>query len=65
MDRNRWYEHWLHKANKLERSGDMKGAVAALDKAETKTGDSDELYHLRLWRDRLKDVLAKQAEAAP
>ena len=57
---DRWYEHWLHKASKLERSGNMKGAVAALDKAETKTGDPDELLYLRLWRDRLRKVIAVQ-----
>lgn len=55
----RWYEHWLLKASQHERGGRIAKAVEALDKAETKTFDPDELKYLRLWRDRLKKSLAQ------
>lgn len=50
----RWYEHWLYKASRAERAGNRRLAIIALDRAETHTGDPDELFYLRNWRHRLE-----------
>ncbi len=61
----RWYEHWLHKASRMERGGAMNQAVACLNKAESHTGDPEELRYLISWRNRLKEVIAAQERAGP
>lgn len=61
---SRWYDHWLHKASRMERGGAMNQAVACLNKAESHTDDPEELRYLILWRDRLKEVIAAQERAS-
>jgi len=58
----RWYEHWLRKASESEQTGNNKRSIECLDKAEKHTFDPDELFHLKLWRDRLRESLQVKEE---
>ena len=55
------YEDALYTAHMHEKAGRLKAAIKALDVAEKRTGDADELFHLRHWRARLQ----KQADITP
>lgn len=56
----RWYEHWLRRASNQEVAGLIQDAIECLNRAEKHTGDPDELFHLRLWRQRLQDSSNQQ-----
>lgn len=62
MDDNPRYVEALRTAKHFEAGGKLAKAIDALDVAEHRTHDEDELQHLRVWRDRLRRDLAIQRD---
>jgi hypothetical protein len=55
----RHYESWLQKASDHERAKRFQKCVDCLNKAEKHTDDGEEIRYLRLWRDRVKKIVAE------